>query len=95
MAVSVQGLAAALQTHLTDDAEEAAKDAGFVVRKRKITGAGFVQGLVLGWLDDPDAKLDDLAAPMGVTVQALHGLRLIAAGARNASTTAEVCARRP
>jgi hypothetical protein len=72
MALSVQGLAAALQTLLIDGAEKAAKDARFVLRKRKITGAGFVQALVLGWLDDPDAKLDDLAAPLGVAAQSLQ-----------------------
>lgn len=70
--ISVQDLAAALQTLLTDDAEQAARDARFILRRRQITGAGFVQALVLGWLDDPQAKLDDLAAPLGVTVQALQ-----------------------
>ena len=73
MALSVQGLAVALQTLLIDGAEQAAKDAGFVVRRRKITAAGFVQALVLGWLDDPDATLDDLAAPLGVAPQSLQG----------------------
>jgi hypothetical protein len=72
MALSVQGLAAALQTLLIDGAEKAAKDARFLLRRRRITGAGFVQALVLGWLDDPDAKLDDLAAPLGVAVQSLQ-----------------------
>jgi hypothetical protein len=72
MTVSVQSLAAALQTLLTTVADRAAKDSGFVRRVRKITGAGFVQALVLGWMADPDAKLEDLAAPLGVADQSLH-----------------------
>jgi hypothetical protein len=73
MSLSVQGLADGLQTLLVDAAETAAREAGFLRRRRKITGAGFVQGLVLGWLDDPDATLDDLAAPLGVAAQSLQG----------------------
>jgi hypothetical protein len=72
MAISVQELAAALQTLLTDVADQAAKASGFIRRRRKITGAGFVQSLVLGWMADPDAKLEDLAAPLGVADQSLH-----------------------
>ena len=52
-------------------AEGAAKASGFVRRRRKITGAGFVQSLVLGWMADPRAKLEDLAATLGVADQSL------------------------
>jgi hypothetical protein len=72
MVISVHGLAAALQTLLTTIADQAAKDSGFVRRVRKITGAGFVQSLVLGWMADPKAKLEDLAAPLGVADQSLQ-----------------------
>jgi hypothetical protein len=72
MTISLTGLASALQTLLIDDANNAAKESGFILRKRKISGAGFVQTLVLTWMGDPDAKLDDLAAPLGVAVQSLH-----------------------
>src|SRR4051812_30596615 len=72
MAISVHGLAAALQTLLTDVADRAAKESGFVRRVRKITGAGFVQSLVLGWMADPEAKLEDLPAPLGVADQSLQ-----------------------
>jgi len=72
MAISVQSLATALQTLLTEVAEQAAAASGFLRRRRKITGAGFVQSLVLGWMDDPQAKLEDLAAPLGVADQSLH-----------------------
>ena len=72
MAISVHGLADALQTLLTETSDEVAREVGFSVRRRKITGAGFVQALVLGWLNRPHATLDDLAAPLGVRVQSLH-----------------------
>jgi hypothetical protein len=72
MTISVHGLATVLQKLLTTDAEEAANESGFCRRRRKITGAGFVQSLVLGWMADPEADLDDLAAPLGVTVQSLQ-----------------------
>lgn len=72
MRISVHGLAAILQTLLTTVADQAAKDSGFVQRVRKITGAGFVQALVLEWMADPQAKHEDLAAHLGVTNQSLQ-----------------------
>jgi hypothetical protein len=72
MAISVQSLAAALQTLLTDVAEKAATASGLIRRRRKLTGAGFVQSLVLGWMADPNAKLEDLAAPLGLADQSLQ-----------------------
>jgi|HubBroStandDraft_1064217.scaffolds.fasta_scaffold83712_2 hypothetical protein len=61
-------LAATLQTLLTTEAEQAARDTGCVRRVRKLSGATFVQTLVLGWLHDPHASLDalaDFAADLG------------------------------
>jgi hypothetical protein len=72
MAISVQSLAAALHTLLTDVAEKAATASGLIRRRRKLTGAGFVQSLVLGWMADPHAKLEDLAAPLGIADQSLQ-----------------------
>jgi Transposase DDE domain len=72
MTISLHGLATTLQTLLTDVATTAAKESKFIRRVRKITGAGFVQSLVLGWLADPDAKHDDLAATLGVTTQSFQ-----------------------
>jgi hypothetical protein len=72
MAISVQSLAAALQTLLTEVAEQAARACGLIRRRRKLTGAGFVQALVLGWMADPQAKLEDLAAPLGIADQSLQ-----------------------
>ncbi len=42
-------ISAALQKVLTTGADTAARDTGFVRRKRKLSGATFVQTLVWGW----------------------------------------------
>jgi len=36
-------------------------ETGFVTRKRKVPGSNFIQTLVFGWLDNPDATLEELA----------------------------------
>lgn len=77
-------LATTLQTLLTTEAEQAARDTGCVRRVRKLSGATFVQTLVLGWLRDPYASLDsltDLAADLGadLTPQALDQRFTVAA----------------
>lgn len=54
-------LAATLQTLLTTEAEQAARETGFIQRQRKLTGPLFVQTLVFGWLHNPQAPLEDLA----------------------------------
>jgi hypothetical protein len=77
MAFTVTQLAEVLQTVLTQDAEDAARQTGFVRRQRQLTGPLFVQTLVFGWLDNPRSTLEDLAhhaADLGadITPQALH-----------------------
>lgn len=59
--LTVPQLARTLQTVLTTTAETAARESGFIQRRRKLTGAAFVQGLVFGWLARPDATYDQLA----------------------------------
>jgi hypothetical protein len=49
-----------MQDVLTDSADIIAVQTGFVKRKRKLTGSNFTQMLVFGWLDNPDATLDEL-----------------------------------
>jgi hypothetical protein len=64
-------LAATLQTLLTDEAEAAARETGWVRRCRQFSGASLVQTLVLGWLHQPRAPIDglvDVAADLGVHV---------------------------
>ena len=53
-------MAQTLQTLFTTDAEACARDAGFV-RRRQLTGPAFAQALVFGWLDQPQATLENLA----------------------------------
>ena len=50
----------AMQGVLTETADTVAIETGFVKRQRKVTGSKFVQTLVFGWLDNPDATLDEL-----------------------------------
>src|SRR5688572_28179006 len=61
MATTVAQLASTLQTLFTTSADRAARDAGFIRRHRKLSGARFAQALVFTWLDNPQATLDDLA----------------------------------
>jgi hypothetical protein len=79
-------LATTLQTLLTDEAEAAARETGWLRRSRQFRGATLVQTLVLGWLHEPRAPVDSLvetAADLGVDVrpQALDK-RFTAAGTR-------------
>lgn len=70
--LSIADLSDALQSLFTADADDAAAQSGFVVRKRPWTGPAFAQALVLGWLDRPDATLERLAAHAGSSRQALE-----------------------
>jgi len=71
MTITLDKLADSLQTIFTTTADQAAKDSGMIQRQRTITGAGFVQTLVFGWLDDPKATIDDLGDELGVSKQGL------------------------
>ena len=50
-----------MQEVLNIKANEAAKSSGFIQRQRKFTGSTFVQMLVFGWLQNPNASWTDLA----------------------------------
>ena len=54
-------VALAMQTVLTETANQLAKETGLIKRQRKLSGASFAQALVFGWLSNPDATLDQLA----------------------------------
>jgi DDE family transposase len=49
-----------LRPFLTDQARQLARETGFVQRSSPIDGAAFVQTLVFGFLDEPDASYTDL-----------------------------------
>jgi hypothetical protein len=50
---------------LTSTANQVACETGFVQRAAKLTGAHFAQALVLGWLNNPAATLQQLAQMAG------------------------------
>jgi hypothetical protein len=58
--INVTLLAGLLQSLLTSKANEVAQATGLVPRQRKLTGALWVQTLVFGWMEQPQASLEDL-----------------------------------
>lgn len=58
---TIPQVARALQTVLGPMAERAARATSLVQRTSKLTGARFVQTLVVGWLAQPQARLAQLA----------------------------------
>jgi hypothetical protein len=60
-----------LRKFFGEDAVEEAKRSGFVERKSKMGGSEFAQTVVLGWMDNSDASLNDLvqcSAELGVEI---------------------------
>src|SRR5207248_5184448 len=60
-------LAEAMQSLLTTEADDLARQTGFVVRRRKVTGANFAQTVVFTALG-PDAGTDDFRRTTAATV---------------------------
>lgn len=70
---SVTQLESDLKHLLEERANALALETGFIKRTRKLTGADFVQGLIFGWWQDPDASLELLTAAIaerGVEISA-------------------------
>lgn len=64
-------VADAMQYILQEVADELGTETGFIQRKRKFSGASFVQSLVFGWLAKADCSMEELsqsAANIGVQV---------------------------
>ncbi len=57
---SVTHLAETIQHILEEEAEQLAREVGFIKRERVISGADFVQSLIFGWLQEPEIALDGL-----------------------------------
>src|SRR5436309_4130572 len=55
---SVTHFAEIVQRILEEEAEQLAREVGFIQRERVISGADFVQTLILGWLQEPEITLD-------------------------------------
>lgn len=64
-------VAKSMQSVLTYAADIIARQTFFIQRLRKLTGSGFVQTLVFGWLSNPGATIEELtqtAATLGITI---------------------------
>lgn len=72
MIVTIDQLAATLQSLFTTDADQAAKDSGMIQRKRKLSGADFVQALVFHWLEKPDATIEEVIEDLEISEQAFN-----------------------
>src|SRR5947209_8622866 len=55
---SVTHFAEIVQRMLEEETEQLAREVGFIQREREISGADFVQTLILGWLQEPEIALD-------------------------------------
>ncbi|MEK9150359.1 MAG: IS4 family transposase, partial [Candidatus Desantisbacteria bacterium] len=67
----ISKVANVMQSVLTYTADAIARKTGFIKRLRKLTGSGFVQTLVFGWLSNPTATLEELtqtAASLGISI---------------------------
>ena len=65
-----------LQDLLIETANRIAEETGFIQRKRQVTGAGFAQSMVFGWLSQPDSTRSQLhhaaiKAGMRISLQGL------------------------
>lgn len=57
---SVTQCAQTLERILQEEVEQLAREVGFIQRERVLSGADFVQSLILGWLQEPEIALDGL-----------------------------------
>lgn len=62
---TVTQVSSTLQQVVTTTANQLARETGFVQRASKLTGATFVQTLLFGWLNNPQATLQQLAQMAG------------------------------
>ena len=63
----------AMQTIMGEEADALGKSTGFIQRKVKLTGSGFIQALVFGFESEPDmtyGELSQSAATVGIEISA-------------------------
>lgn len=58
--ITIAQVSEAMQHVLTVCADKAAEESSLIQRQRKVTGANLSQTLVLGWLSNPQATLEEL-----------------------------------
>jgi hypothetical protein len=57
---SVAHFAETVQRIFEEEAEQLAREVSFIKRARVLSGADFVQSLILGWLQEPEITLNGL-----------------------------------
>jgi len=62
---SIPQVAEAIRRILTEEADQLAREVGFIQRERVLSGADFVQTLLLGWLQEPEIAYDGLTQVLG------------------------------
>jgi Transposase DDE domain len=72
MTITLDQLADALQTLFTTDADRAAKESGMIRRRRKLTGAAFVQAVVFHWLEEPRATIEQVIEDLEISEHAFN-----------------------
>jgi hypothetical protein len=75
--ITIAQVSEAMQRVLTASAEKVAEESQLIQRRRKVTGANLSQTLVLGWLSNPQATLEELcqtgaAVGLEITPQGLE-----------------------
>jgi hypothetical protein len=74
---SITHVTETLRQMLEEEANQLAKETGFIQRERNLTGADFAQTLIFGWLGEPEISLDGLTQVAGrreveMTASGLH-----------------------
>src|SRR5260370_14774557 len=62
---SVTHFAETVQRILSEEADQLAREVGFVQRERVISGADLMQSLLFGWLQEPEIAYDGLTQVLG------------------------------
>lgn len=62
---NVTHFAETVQRIVGEEADRLARETGFIERERVLSGADFVQSLILGWLQEPEITLDGLTQVLG------------------------------
>lgn len=63
--MSIAQQAGILQQILGSEADQLARETGFIRRERAFSGADFAQALILGWLQQPDERVDGFVQILG------------------------------
>src|SRR5262245_18562018 len=65
LGMNVTHQAALLQQILGKEADDLARETGFIQRERALSGADFAQTLILGWLQRPEERVEGFVQILG------------------------------